>query len=139
MGGGFNFSASRAPCGSLCGTMASLRGSEVVHVPNNAALAPARFEPGITPGSPPFQRAALGPLAGPLGEALSGVLGGLAGGAIGQALGDDRPGEAEAMGGQGACVQHLHVCCGAGGHAPHHHGYGDEAECDCALDEGDLY
>ncbi len=118
--------------------MASLRGSEVVHVPNNAALGSGTFRPGITPGPPSFQRAAIGPLAGPLGEVLGGIVGGLAGGAIAEGLGDDRPGEAQASPGQGACVQHLHVTCGERAHPTDDYGDGYEPELLCTCDEDGL-
>lgn len=110
--------------------MASLRGSEVVHVPNTGFPAAGTFRPGITPGSP-SRSAALGPL----GDVLGGVLGGLAGAAI---SGDRGPGEAQAVAGEGACVQHLHVSCGARGHPACEDWDCDEPECACACDEDGL-
>lgn len=122
--------------------MASLRGIEVVHVPNSGAAlspgVPGTFRPGITPGSPSLSSFA-GPLAGPLAEALGGVLGGLASGAVVEGLRNGGPREAQAVSGEGACVQHLHVSCGARCHScDADYGYGDETECHCALDEGYL-
>ncbi len=113
--------------------MANLRGVEVVHVPARAAQGGGR----ITPGSPPFQRAFLGPvvgpLAAPLGEVLGGVLGGVAAGAIVEGLRDDRT---EAEPAQGACVQNLHVsCCSRRRPCDCGDWDGDEAEGACSCEE----
>ena len=104
-----------------------------MHVPNVGGRR-------ITPGSPPFQQAFLGPgvgpLAGPLGEVLGGVLGGVAAQGVIEGLRDDRT---QAEPAQGACVQNLHVSCGARRHPCDDYGDGYESECLCACDEADLY
>ena len=120
--------------------MARLRGSEVVHVPNTTArgnVGTGTFRSGITQTPPSSVLAPLQPLA----DALGGVLGGLAGGqreAQQRFLGNGGPGEAQAGFSEPACVQQLHVSCGAG----HAHGpseYGDEPGCPCCCEDEGLY
>ncbi len=119
--------------------MARLRGSEVVHVPNMPArgnVGTGTFRSGITPAPPSSVVAPLQPLA----DVLGGVLGGLAGGqdvAQRRFLGNGGPGEAQTGFSEPACVQQLHVSCGAG----HAHGSAedwDETDCPCCSEHEGL-